>query len=294
MKRVFVEKKPGFRTEADGILADLRETLHLPGLKGLRLLRRYDIDGIADADFAKALNTVFVEPPVDDAHDRDFPRAEGDTVFAAEYLPGQYDQRADSDAQCVQMLTHGARPLVATANVFVLTGPLNPDELATVKRYLINPVDSREASLAVPATLAPKIPAPDAVPVLTGFNTLPAGDLAAKRRGTRPLRHVRRRHRLLPKVFPRRPNTANRPAHGNPDVGHLLERPLPPHHLPHGTRSPSKIEPSPLTAPLRRSLEARLPRHPQGPRPRKEGCLHDGHRLYRCARAEAHRRPRRP
>lgn len=182
MKRVFVEKKPGFRTEADGILADLRETLHLPGLKGLRLLRRYDIDGITDADYAKALNTIFVEPPVDDAHERDFPREAGDIVFAAEYLPGQYDQRADSAAQCVQMLTHGARPLVATANVFVLSGHLSPDELATVKRYLINPVDSREASLAVPETLAPKIPEPDAVPVLTGFNTLPAGELAAKRK----------------------------------------------------------------------------------------------------------------
>jgi phosphoribosylformylglycinamidine synthase len=182
MKRVFVEKKPGFRIEADGILADLRETLHLPGLKGLRLLRRYDIDGISDADYAKALNTVFVEPPVDDAHEGEFPVPEGSVVFAAEYLPGQYDQRADSAAQCVQMLTHGARPLVATANVFVVTGDLTAAELAKVKGYLINPVDSREASLAVPATLAPKIPAPDAVPVLTGFNTLPAGDLAAKRK----------------------------------------------------------------------------------------------------------------
>ncbi len=183
MKRVFVEKKPGFRTEADGILADLRETLHLPALKGLRLLRRYDIDRISDADFALTLNTVFVEPPVDDAHvGADFPRAAGDTVFAVEYLPGQYDQRADSAAQCVQMMTHGARPLVATANVFVLEGALNAAEVAKVKAYLINAVDSREASLAVPATLAPAIPAPDAVPVLTGFGTLDTAALAAKRK----------------------------------------------------------------------------------------------------------------
>lgn len=182
MKRVFVEKKPGYRIEAEGILADLRETLHLPGLRGLRLARRYDVDGITDADFEKALNTVFVEPPVDDAHLGEFPVHKSERVFAAEYLPGQYDQRADSAAQCVQMLTHGTRPLVATANVFILEGDLTDAEFATVKKYLINPVDSREASLAVPQTLAPSIPAPDAVPVLTGFNTLPSGDLAAKRK----------------------------------------------------------------------------------------------------------------
>lgn len=182
MKRVFVEKKPGFRTEADGILADLRETLHLPGLKGLRLLRRYDVDGISDADYAKALNTVFVEPPVDDAHEGDFPKKAGDTVFAVEFLPGQYDQRADSAAQCVQMLTHGARPLVATANVFVIEGALSSEDLAKLKGYLINPVDSREASLSVPETLAPKIPAPDVVPVLVGFGKLDSAELAAKRK----------------------------------------------------------------------------------------------------------------
>ncbi|MDR0535850.1 MAG: phosphoribosylformylglycinamidine synthase subunit PurQ [Puniceicoccales bacterium] len=170
MKRLFVEKKPGFRTEAASILQDIQESLRLPGLAGLRILQRYDIEGLDDTALAQARSVIFSEPPVDDIHDDTFPHAAADTVFAVEYLPGQFDQRADSAAQCVQILTQGERPKIASARVFVLQGQLDDNAVARIKKYLINPVDSREASLAVPETLSPAVPEPEPVPSLDTFN----------------------------------------------------------------------------------------------------------------------------
>ena len=180
MKRLFVEKKPGFRTAAASVLQDLQESLRLPGLTGLRLLQRYDIEGMDDAALAQARDVIFSEPPVDDLYEGDFPRAADEIVFAVEYLPGQFDQRADSAAQCVQILAQGERPKIASARVFVLQGKIDDSAVAQIKKYLINPVDSREASLAVPKTLSPAIPAPEPVPSLDTFNSGDPAEIRAE------------------------------------------------------------------------------------------------------------------
>lgn len=181
MKRIFVEKKPAFREQAKLVLQDLRESLGLPGLTGLRVAQRYDIDGLDDSDFQKTLPTIFAEPQVDDVFENTLPHEASDTVFAVEYLPGQFDQRADSAAQCVQMLTLKERPLIATALVYVLSGEISTEDAARVKAYLINPVDSREAPLAIPATLKQTIPAPAAIPHVADFSKKTPEEISALR-----------------------------------------------------------------------------------------------------------------
>ena len=169
IRRVYVEKKPGCDGEAQGLLADFRDNLGLPGLEGVRLLIRYDACGIPAREWRQARLAVFSEPPVDLVFDDDFPRAAGETAFASEYLPGQYDQRADSAAQCLQLLHPGLRPQVAAARVIVLRGRLRPHDLERIKRYCINPVDSREAGMAKPLNLSLRAARPAAVPTLGGF-----------------------------------------------------------------------------------------------------------------------------
>ena len=169
VRRIFVEKKPGFDVAARGLERELRENLGLAGLRGLRLLIRYDLEGLSDATYAAARETILAEPPVDLVYDEQFPTEPGETVFAVEYLPGQYDQRADSAAQCIQILTHGQPPEVSAAQVIVLRGEVSGRELEAVKKYCINPVDSREASLAKPATLTLTMDRPPDVPMLAGF-----------------------------------------------------------------------------------------------------------------------------
>lgn len=178
VRRLFVEKRPGFAVQARQLYDDLRENLGLPGLTGVRILHRYDIAGLADAAYAQARDTIFAEPPVDVVYEETCPVAPGDQVFAVEYLPGQYDQRADSAAQCVQIITQQEPPLIRTARVIILEGHISPEELAQVKRYVINPVDSREASLDKPTTLAEPAPVPEDVPVLHGFTALSPAALA--------------------------------------------------------------------------------------------------------------------
>ena len=145
--RVFVEKRPGFDVEARHMLADLRDNLGLTGLTALRLLNRYDVEGLTAEEFARARGIVFSEPNADLVYDDSFQPGEGFRVFAMEYLPGQYDQRADSAAQCVQLLTQGERPRVATARVICLGGGLSDADFRRVQQYLVNPVESRVASL---------------------------------------------------------------------------------------------------------------------------------------------------
>ena len=115
MKRLFVEKKPAFRSEAEGLLRDLRDSLRLTGLQGLRILQRYDVEGASEEAIRQAIPTVFAEPPVDDVHLESFPLAAGEVAFAVEFLPGQFDQRADSAAQCLQIVGGGERPVVGAA-----------------------------------------------------------------------------------------------------------------------------------------------------------------------------------
>ena len=171
--RCYVEKKPGFAVEAEHLFGELRHTLGLTGLTGVRVLRRYDVEGVDAAVYAAARTTVLSEPQVDDLWDEVMPALEGEhTLLAVEALPGQYDQRADSCAQCIQMMHGGERPTVRAATVYVLEGALTAPEAARARGYLINPVESREAALDKPATLRQDYPVPAAVPVLDGFTAL--------------------------------------------------------------------------------------------------------------------------
>ena len=168
--RIYVEKKPGFDVEASGLKNELTGLLGIRSLTGLRLLNRYDVEGIDEVLFKQCVSTVFSEPPVDNTYAQ-LPEHEG-TAFAVEYLPGQFDQRADSAAECIQLISQGERPLVRSARVYLLEGALTDEQLAEIKKYVINPVEAREASLDKKATLKMEYPVPTAVAVLDGFNQL--------------------------------------------------------------------------------------------------------------------------
>lgn len=167
--RVFVEKKPGFDVEAQHLKTDLEQNLKISGLTQVRLVNRYDISGLSAEEFAAARGTIFSEPNADNVYDEAYPVPEGARVFATEYLPGQYDQRADSAAQCVQLLTQGERPQVVTAKMIVLVGSITDSQLAEIKEYLINPVESREASLEKPESLDLQVEEPAPVARIEGL-----------------------------------------------------------------------------------------------------------------------------
>ncbi len=169
VRRVFVEKRKGYDVYAGKLLGDLRDNLGISGLSGVRVLNRYDIEGISDQQYEASKPIIFAEPPVDLVYDEEMPFGAYERVFAIEYLPGQYDQRADSASQCIQILTHGLRPAVAAAQVIVLQGSISDADFEKVKRYCINPVDSREASLEKVSTLDMDIEVPSDVEVLTNF-----------------------------------------------------------------------------------------------------------------------------
>ena len=139
--RVFVEKRPGFDHEAHATLKDIRSFLRIPQLTGLRLLNRYDVEGLDENLFRKSIPTVFSEPQADQVYDA-LPEG-GDWVLAAEYLPGQFDQRADSASQCIQLAYGCDRPLIRTAVVYVFTGEIDDKQKAAIRNYLINPVEKR-------------------------------------------------------------------------------------------------------------------------------------------------------
>ncbi len=174
--RVYVEKKPGQTQEAQGLLGQIRDFLQIKGLKALRILNRYDAENIDEQLFRYAVNTVFSEPQVDNVS---FQAPQGQIVFAVEPLPGQYDQRADSAAQCIQIISQGNRPVIRTAKVYVLTGDISGEELAAIKKYVINAVESREASLDMPETLAVHYKAPETVATVEGFTAMDESALAA-------------------------------------------------------------------------------------------------------------------
>ncbi|MCI1480693.1 MAG: phosphoribosylformylglycinamidine synthase [Eggerthellaceae bacterium] len=177
VSRVYVEKKAGFDVKAQQLRHELTSILGIAGLTGLRLLNRYDVEGISDDLFARCVPTVFSEPAADDVY-YELPDAHGAAVFAIEALPGQFDQRADSASECTQLISQGERPTVRNAQVYYLEGDLSAADVAAVKHYLINPVESREASLAPVDALTAKQPAPGPVEVLTGFNELDEDGLA--------------------------------------------------------------------------------------------------------------------
>ncbi|MBQ5739904.1 MAG: phosphoribosylformylglycinamidine synthase, partial [Oscillospiraceae bacterium] len=175
--RIYVEKKDFLRQEAAGLLAELKTLLGIEALEEVRLINRYDMEGLDEATFRRAVENILSEPQVDDVYDA-LP-ADGYSVFAVEPLPGQFDQRADSAAQCVQLLTGGERPAVLSAKVYMLRGALSEGDVAKVKAFLINPVETREASLDTFETLKVEYAVPTAVETLDGFTALDEAGLTA-------------------------------------------------------------------------------------------------------------------
>ncbi len=173
--RVYVEKRPELANEAHALLSDARTLLGITGLENVRLFNRYDAENIDEPLFAYAVKTVFSEPQVDLVYKE--PELGAATVFAVEYLPGQFDQRADSAAQCIQIISQKERPLVRSAKVYALYGTLSAEEIAQIKKYVINPVEAREAALEKPETLVMRYEIPSDVDVLEGFRTMSDGEL---------------------------------------------------------------------------------------------------------------------
>ncbi len=169
IKRIYVEKKEGCNIEASQLLADIKENLGLTNLTGLRILNRYDVEDISDDVFEAASKTIFSEPPVDHIYNEQFEMAEDEVAFSMEYLPGQYDQRADSAMQCIQIISGDDKAVVASAKTYVLKGKLSADDVAKIKHYCINPVDSREADMEKPDTLKMNLTIPTTVETIEGF-----------------------------------------------------------------------------------------------------------------------------
>ena len=176
--RVFVEKKKGNDIEAGQILEDLRGNVGLTGLEDLRIINRYDAQGLSDAEFDSAVKQVFSETNLDNVY-YDLKIDDGWKCFATEYLPGQYDQRADSAAQCIQLLTAGERPKVASAKVIAVNGDISDDEFEKIKSYIINPVESRVASMELPETLDIKTDVPADIVRIDGFIEMSDDEIAA-------------------------------------------------------------------------------------------------------------------
>ena len=175
--RIYVEKKEEFAVEASHVLSDIRTALSIQNLQHVRLLNRYDVEGVSEEVFRAATTTILSEPAVDVTYD-ELPQDAERHVFAIEYLPGQFDQRADSAAQCISIMTQDKRPLVRNARVYLLSGPITEEEFARIKAYLINPVESREASLEKLDTLTVNYNIPTTVETLTGFIALDEAGLA--------------------------------------------------------------------------------------------------------------------
>ena len=175
VRRIYVEKKEGLRHEADGLFRELTTLVGIAALTGIRVLNRYDAEMEDGELFDRAVRTVFSEPQVDTVW---VELPEGN-AFAVEPLPGQFDQRADSASQCIQLMTKGERPLVRSAKVYILDGNLSENDISAIKKYLINPVECREASMEKPESLAMEYEIPTSVAVVEGFTSMNAGELAA-------------------------------------------------------------------------------------------------------------------
>ena len=169
VRRIYVEKKPDFAVEAQGVFADIKQNLDLAGLTGLRIVNRYDIEGIDESTYEKVKYTVFAEPAIDEAVDTDIEYPAGSFCFAVGYVPGQYDQRADSAAQCIELLEPTASAVVKFARVYILEGDITEEDVAAIKKYVINPVDSEEVPFEIPESLDLNLPEPDDVAIVEGF-----------------------------------------------------------------------------------------------------------------------------
>ena len=179
VRRVYVEKKPDFAVQAKEIRHEIRHYLGITGVTGVRVLIRYDVENVSDESFEKACSGVFAEPPVDMLYKEDFPKTDTDRVFSVEYLPGQYDQRADSAGQCIQFIKEDEMPVVQTATTYVIEGQVTEEEFTVIKNHCINPVDSRETGMEKPDTLVTVFDEPEDVKIFEGFKDMPEEELKA-------------------------------------------------------------------------------------------------------------------
>ena len=179
VRRVFVEKKQAFTVKAKELEEEIRSYLGIQTVTGVRVLIRYDVENIGDETFERACQTVFSEPPVDVLYREEFETAPGASVFGVEFLPGQFDQRADSAVQCVQFLNAAEKPVIRTATVYVIEGNVTAEELSAIKSFCINPVDSRETGMVKPETLVTVFEEPADVKIFDGFKDMTEADLEA-------------------------------------------------------------------------------------------------------------------
>ena len=177
VKRVYVEKKSEFAVAAKGLRHEIRHYLGIEGVTGVRVLIRYDVENITDETFEKACSGVFAEPPVDMLYRESFPAGEGDRTFSVEFLPGQFDQRADSAEQCIRFIREDEEPVIRTATTYVIEGSVTDEEFQAVKNHCINPVDSREAAEEKPETLVTVFEEPEDIKVFDGFQDMEEGEL---------------------------------------------------------------------------------------------------------------------
>ncbi len=179
VRRVYVEKKPAYAVQAKELKHEISSYLGIKSATNVRVLIRYDVENISDEVFEKACRTVFAEPPVDALYLEKFEAAEGAKIFSVEYLPGQFDQRADSAVQCVQFLDGDAQPIIRSATTYVIEGNVTDEEFDAIKHHCINPVDSRETGLEKPETLVTVFPEPEDVKIFDGFKEMSEADLKA-------------------------------------------------------------------------------------------------------------------
>ena len=179
VRRVYVEKKPAYAVQAKELKHEISSYLGIKSATNVRVLIRYDVENISDEVFEKACRTVFAEPPVDDLYLEKFEAAEGARIFSVEYLPGQFDQRADSAVQCVQFLDGDAQPIIRSATTYVIEGNVTDEEFDAIKHHCINPVDSRESGLDKPETLVTVFQEPEDVKIFDGFKEMSEADLKA-------------------------------------------------------------------------------------------------------------------
>ena len=177
VRRIYVEKKDAFAVNAKELHSEIKSYLGIEEVTGVRVLIRYDVENISDEVFETACNTVFSEPPVDILYKESFKIAENAKVFSVEYLPGQFDQRADSAVQCVKFLKEDEEPVITTAVTYVIEGNITDEQLESIKSFCINPVDSRETSLEKPETLVSKFDEPEDVKIFDGFKNMPEAEL---------------------------------------------------------------------------------------------------------------------
>ena len=176
VRRVYAEKKPSFAVAAKELKSEIKSYLGIKTVTNVRVLIRYDIENISQETYEKAKVTVFSEPPVDDLYEESFD-AGAARVFSVEYLPGQFDQRADSAVQCVRLLNEEEEPIIRSATTYVIEGEIDEEQFEAIKKHCINPVDSRETGMDKPQTLVQEFDEPEDVKIFEGFQDMPENEL---------------------------------------------------------------------------------------------------------------------